>query len=81
VERLKETSPEFRAGWDRYDILGFESRERFFHHPAVGVLHLEHHQLSPSDRPDLHLVVYTPSPGSDAAAQMQSLIAGTPRAS
>ncbi|WP_461173407.1 helix-turn-helix transcriptional regulator [Arthrobacter sp. Z1-9] len=81
VERLKETSPEFRAGWDRYDILGFESRERLFHHPAVGVLQLEHHQLSPSDRPDLHLVVYTPSPGSDAAAQMQSLIAGTPRAS
>ena len=81
VERLKKTSPEFRAGWDRYDILGFESRERLFHHPAVGVLQLEHHQLSPSDRPDLHLVVYTPSPGSDAGAQMQSLIAGTPRAS
>jgi transcriptional regulator with XRE-family HTH domain len=81
VERLKETSPEFRAGWDRYDILGFESRDRLFHHPAVGILQLEHHQLSPSDRPDLHLVVYTPSPGSDAAAQMQSLIAGTPRAS
>lgn len=81
VERLKEASPEFRAGWDRYDILGFESRDRLFHHPAVGVLQLEHHQLSPSDRPDLHLVVYTPSPESDAAAQMQSLIAGTPRAS
>lgn len=80
VERLKEASPEFREGWDRYDILGFESRERLFHHPAVGVLQLEHHQLSPSDRPDLHLVVYTPSPESDAAAQMQSLIAGTPPA-
>lgn len=75
VERLKEASPEFREGWDRYDILGFESRERLFHHPAVGVLQLEHHQLSPSDRPDLHLVVYTPAPGSDAGAQMQSLMA------
>jgi transcriptional regulator with XRE-family HTH domain len=80
VERLKEASPEFREGWDRYDILGFESRERLFHHPAVGVLQLEHHQLSPSDRPDLHLVVYTPAPGSDAAAQMQSLMAGAPKA-
>lgn len=76
VERLKEASPEFREGWDRYDILGFESRERLFHHPAVGVLQLEHHQLSPSDRPDLHLVVYTPAPGSEAAAQVQSLMAG-----
>ncbi|MFE8887862.1 helix-turn-helix transcriptional regulator [Pseudarthrobacter enclensis] len=75
VERLKEASPEFREGWDRYDILGFESRERLFHHPAVGVLQLEHHQLSPSDRPDLHLVVYTPAPGSDAGAQMERLIA------
>ncbi|MEV7634119.1 helix-turn-helix transcriptional regulator [Microbacterium sp. NPDC089318] len=75
VERLKEASPEFREGWDRYDILGFESRERLFHHPAVGVLQLEHHQLSPSDRPDLHLVVYTPAPGSDAGAHMERLIA------
>jgi transcriptional regulator with XRE-family HTH domain len=75
VERLKEASPEFREGWDRYDILGFQSRERLFHHPAVGVLQLEHHQLSPSDRPDLHLVVYTPAPGSNAAAQVQSLMA------
>jgi len=76
VERLKEASPEFRQGWDLYDILGFESRERLFHHPAVGVLQLEHHQVSPSDRPDLHIVVYTPAPGSDAAAQMQALMAG-----
>jgi hypothetical protein len=43
----------------------------------VGVLQLEHHQVSPSDRPDLHIVVYTPAPGSDAAAQMQSLMAVT----
>lgn len=79
VERLKEASPEFREGWDRYDILGFQSRERLFHHPAVGVLQLEHHQLSPSDRPDLHLVVYTPAPGSSAADQVQSLMAGPVR--
>jgi transcriptional regulator with XRE-family HTH domain len=36
VERLQEASPEFRTAWDRYDILGFESRERLFHHPAGG---------------------------------------------
>lgn len=75
VERLKETSPEFKESWDRYDILGFESRERLFHHPLVGVLRLEHHQVSPSDRPDLHLVVYTPAPDSDAAEQIQRLLA------
>lgn len=75
VERLREASPEFKEGWDRYDILGFESRERLFHHPSVGVLRLEHHQVSPSDRPDLHLVVYTPAPDSDAAEQIQRLLA------
>lgn len=74
VERLKEASPEFQESWDRYDILGFESRERQFHHPAVGVLQMEHHQVSPSDRPDLHIVVYTPAPGSDAAEQMTRLM-------
>ena len=74
VERLKETSPEFKEGWDRYDILGFESRERLFHHPSVGVLRLEHHQVSPSDRPDLHLVVYTPAPDSDSGEQIQRLL-------
>jgi transcriptional regulator with XRE-family HTH domain len=74
VERLKETSREFKESWDRYDIIGFESRERLFRHPAVGVLQLEHHQVSPSDRPDLHIVVYTPAPDSDAALQIQRLI-------
>lgn len=68
VERLKDASPEFREGWDRYDILGFESRERLFRHPAGGVLRLEHHQLSPGDRPDLNLVVYTPAPGNETGA-------------
>ncbi|MGO4432437.1 helix-turn-helix transcriptional regulator [Paenarthrobacter sp. RAF9] len=74
VERLKEASPDFQESWDRYDILGFQSRERLFHHPAVGVLQMEHHQVSPSDRPDLHIVVYTPAPGSDAGEQMERLM-------
>ncbi|WP_347109472.1 helix-turn-helix transcriptional regulator [Paenarthrobacter sp. S56] len=75
VERLKEASREFQESWDQYDILGFESRERLFQHPAVGVLHLEHHQVSPSDRPDLHIVVYTPAPDSGAEKQIDRLMA------
>ncbi len=60
VERLRAASPEFRAGWDDHPVAGFESRERIFHHPNGGRLRLEHHQLRPSDRPDLQLVIYTP---------------------
>ncbi|MGO4588281.1 hypothetical protein [Paenarthrobacter sp. 2TAF44] len=35
----------------------------------MGVLQLEHHQVSPSDRPDLHIVVYTPALGSKQASR------------
>lgn len=63
IGHLTETSAEFRAGWERHDIRGFESRERVFHHPESGVVTYEHHQLRPSDQPELQLVVYTPVPG------------------
>jgi transcriptional regulator with XRE-family HTH domain len=59
VARLRAVSPEFRDGWARHDVQGFESRERVFHHPTAGRLVYEHHQLRPSDRPELQLVVYT----------------------
>lgn len=60
VSRLSETSAEFREAWNRYTIGGFESRERRFRHPVRGEIRLEHHELTPVDRPDLRIVVYTP---------------------
>ena len=60
VDRLRTESPEFCSGWDGHPVAGFESRERVFHRRGAGRLRLEHHQLRPSDRPDLQLVVYTP---------------------
>lgn len=59
IARLSEASAEFRDGWARHDITGFQSRERVFHHPVAGTLVFEHHQLRPSDHPELQLVVYT----------------------
>lgn len=59
VEGLSHDSAEFRDGWERYDVRGFESRERVFHHPAHGTIHYEQHQLRPSDQPLLQIVVYT----------------------
>jgi transcriptional regulator with XRE-family HTH domain len=61
VARLSEVSADFRAGWERHDILGFESRERVFHHPELGTVCYEHHQLRTSDQPEFQLVVYTPA--------------------
>lgn len=60
IARLRAASAEFRQAWDGHPVAGFESRERVFHHAAAGVLRLEQHQLRPSDRPELQLVVYTP---------------------
>lgn len=59
VTRLKEASPEFRAGWERHDVRGFRSRERVFHHAQAGRLVFEQHQLRPSDQPETQVVVYT----------------------
>ena len=74
VDRLKLESSDFAAGWDGHNIEGFTSRERLFHHPHVGDLRLEHHRLAPSDHPDLHLVIYTPVHGTDAAERLTRLL-------
>lgn len=71
VSRLTDTSSEFRTGWERHDIRGFESRERVFHHPELGTVTYEHHQLRPSDQPELQLVVYTPRLGSGHASSSE----------
>lgn len=60
VDRLRKASPEFRHVWDGHPVSGFQSRERIFHHPTAGRVRLEHHQLRPTDRPELQLIVYTP---------------------
>lgn len=78
VRRLENASEEFRAAWASHDIEGFTSRERMFQHPIAGLLRLEHHQLVPSDNPDLHVVIYTPMPGTDAAARLARVTASTP---
>lgn len=76
VAKLLDASPEFREGWEGRDVERFASRERRFHHPVVGELVFEHHRLTPSDHPDLHLVIYTPAPGSDTAARLARLVGG-----
>jgi hypothetical protein len=71
VERLLDASEHFRAAWQNHDIEKFTSRERVYHHPVVGDLHLELHRMTLSDQPSLHLVVYTPMPGTDTACRLR----------
>ncbi|MGH3938932.1 MAG: helix-turn-helix transcriptional regulator [Pseudonocardiaceae bacterium] len=74
INRLLATSAVFRANWESHGIEGFTSRERLFHHPVVGDLHLEHHRLAPSDHPELHLVIYTPVPATDTPTRLAHLL-------
>ncbi|MFT4235636.1 MAG: helix-turn-helix transcriptional regulator, partial [Microbacterium sp.] len=66
IAALNAVSTEFRDGWQRHDIAGFTSRERAFHLDDDTTVTFEHHQLRPSDRLDLQLVVYTPATQEDA---------------
>lgn len=73
IDRLVDTSAEFRRAWEEHRVERFASRERQFHHPAVGQLVFEHHQLIPSDVPDTHVVVYLPLTETDQAKMRQLL--------
>jgi transcriptional regulator with XRE-family HTH domain len=74
VERLKLASPEFLREWRDHTVAGFTSRERLFHHPAIGDLTFEHHRLTPSDDPSLHVVIYTPLAGTPTAERIARLL-------
>jgi transcriptional regulator with XRE-family HTH domain len=76
VGRLLERSEHFHVIWRNHEVRGFTSREQVYHHPVVGDLHLELHRTTFSDEPRLHMVVYTPVPGTDTPALLQQLVDG-----
>ncbi len=73
VDRLRAASEEFAEAWSDHDVDRFSSRARHFHHPDVGRLTLEHHQLTLSDCPDLHVIVYTAAPDTRTAEGLAEL--------
>jgi transcriptional regulator with XRE-family HTH domain len=73
VERLLDASQLFRTVWEGHPIAMLTSRERVFRHPVVGDIHVEQHSLTPSDNPDVHLVIYAPVPTTDALTRLQQL--------
>jgi len=74
VSRLLQTSEAFQAAWESYDIETLPSRERLFRHPEVGDLHMEQHNLTPSDHPRLRLVTFIPVPSTDTADRLRRLL-------
>ena len=61
LDRLRVESPEFDGIWNDHAIEGFQTRMRRFDHRSAGGIELEYHRLTPTDLPDLNIVVYTPA--------------------
>lgn len=80
VSRLLDVSDAFREGCESHAIEPFTTRERWFHHPLVGDLQLEHHRLAPSDQPDLHVVIYTPV-GAETVGRLRRMLTSARTAS
>lgn len=73
IGRLQKSSEAFARGWASHDVERFASTERHFIHPTVGPLALEHHRLSLSDCPDVHIVIYTPVEGTDTSNRLRDM--------
>lgn len=73
IHKLQNASEHFRTGWASHDVDHFTSSQRRFKHPQAGTLLLEHHRLALSDCPDLHVVIYTATAGTDTAERLARL--------
>ncbi|MFE9449476.1 helix-turn-helix transcriptional regulator [Streptomyces sp. NPDC006739] len=60
VKRLKE-SPEFRANWERYEVVGARSKTKQFRNRYVGLLTLDHTDLWLSPEAGARMVTYVPT--------------------
>lgn len=74
VSRLREESPEFSRAWREHEIGRFTSRERRFRHPIAGDLVFDHHQLTPSEAPEINVVIYLARAGSATRERMSRLV-------
>ncbi|PYI69568.1 transcriptional regulator [Arthrobacter livingstonensis] len=75
VARLQGASPDFAKIWAERGVEGFASRQRVFLHPGVGELVFEQHRLVPSEAPELHFVLYAPTPGTPTRERLAGLSA------
>lgn len=73
VAELSEASPEFARMWSRYDIRYVSRRASVIHHPIVGELELEFAPTMLVSAPDLALLLYGATPGSQTEARLEEL--------
>jgi transcriptional regulator with XRE-family HTH domain len=74
IERLLETSAEFREWWPRHDVRGREKMHKIYEHPLVGTLTMEQNTFQMSEAPELRMVVVIPVPNTPTLERLQALI-------
>jgi transcriptional regulator with XRE-family HTH domain len=82
VLELSANSDRFVALWELQELVETPLRSLWFRHPVAGVLSFEQMSLTPVDRPDHRLMLYTPDPESDTAerlAWLERLVVPVPR--
>jgi hypothetical protein len=66
VEELRRSNPEFEAIWRDNDVSNpFGEISKTFRHAVVGEITLDHSGFAVEGRPDLNLVVFTPTSDED----------------
>jgi hypothetical protein len=74
VGALSIRDADFRTWWTSHPVHGLGPVTRTFHHPVVGTLTLDIHQLSVGTHPDLLLVAYTAPPDSGSREALRVLL-------
>ncbi|NHT16087.1 helix-turn-helix transcriptional regulator [Cellulomonas sp. IC4_254] len=73
VGELSVASPLFRRLWARHDVADRGSGAVVLDHPMVGALRLDRDKLAVTGADGMMLVVYQPSPGTDAGEKLAFL--------
>jgi len=73
VANLSCVSPEFAVWWSHNEVHGTPERDKEINHPQLGRLVLQPTILPLAQTPDLCMMVYTPTPGTNTEAKLQCL--------
>ena len=73
VNDLSAISTDFVELWERHDVGPHMQAVKAVHHPEAGDLVFDKTTLAVTDRPDWHLVLYNPRPGSDTEERIERL--------
>jgi transcriptional regulator with XRE-family HTH domain len=66
VDELSRLSPEFNALWRDHDVRTYGEGTKYIRHPTAGLIGLEYSSFAVDGRPDLGMVVYSPTTQADA---------------